>query len=103
MEANRDTTSRACVWQPDKHAMTDWKARARECIGDKHGRFTDEVIAHKIAAALERAAAQEITERQIEAAREAYATFGQTGDLRAMPPSVECVRAMLEAAIRSAE
>lgn len=37
-------------------------------------------------------------ERQIKAAAEAYATYGQQGGLRAAPPSDGCIRAMLAAA-----
>lgn len=42
------------------------------------------------------------TDKQVEAAREVYATFGQSGHLRTQKPSAEIVRAMLEAAEKAA-
>lgn len=40
-----------------------------------------------------------ITKEAIEALREAYSKYGQTGDLRATPPSFECAEAILAAAL----
>jgi hypothetical protein len=42
------------------------------------------------------------TKEMIEAAQEAYATFGQVGHLRAQPPAESVVAAMLSAALQSA-
>lgn len=42
------------------------------------------------------------TTEMIEAAQEAYATFGQVGHLRALPPAESVVAAMLSAALQSA-
>lgn len=40
-----------------------------------------------------------ITDEMVEAAREAYARYGQTGHLRTSPPSPGCALAMLTAAL----
>lgn len=45
----------------------------------------------------------EISKEMIEAAKEAYSSHGQTGQLRAIPPSDECMRSVLTAALRHAE
>lgn len=42
------------------------------------------------------------TKEMVEAAQEAYATFGQVGHLRAQPPAANVVAAMLSAALQSA-